>query len=99
MAVDRIAAGVDREDLAPKSGQVEVADQDVAIGSGPLGRPHHSHRGRGQKWGESGHWIRAWTPRFSRPRAMISRWISEVPSQIRSTRSSRRNRSATLSRR
>ena len=28
-------------------------------------------------------------PRFSRPRAMISRWISLVPSQIRSTRSSR----------
>ena len=36
------------------------------------------------------------TPRFSRPRATISRWISEVPSQMRSTRSSRRNRSATL---
>ena len=34
------------------------------------------------------------TPRRSRPRAMMSRWISEVPSQIRSTRSSRRNRSA-----
>ncbi len=33
------------------------------------------------------------TPRFSSARAMISRWISEVPSQIRSTRSSRRNRS------
>ena len=30
------------------------------------------------------------TPRFSRARAMISRWISDVPSQIRSTRSSRR---------
>ena len=28
-------------------------------------------------------------PRFSSPRAMISRWISLVPSQIRSTRSSR----------
>ena len=36
------------------------------------------------------------TPRFSRPRATISRWISDVPSQIRSTRSSRRNRSATF---
>ena len=34
------------------------------------------------------------TPRRSSPRAMMSRWISEVPSQIRSTRSSRRNRSA-----
>ena len=36
------------------------------------------------------------TPRFSRPRATISRWISDVPSQMRSTRSSRRNRSATF---
>ena len=27
---------------------------------------------------------------------MISRWISDVPSQIRSTRSSRKNRSAGL---
>src|SRR5438093_564809 len=33
------------------------------------------------------------TPRRSSPRAMMSRWISEVPSQIRSTRSSRRKRS------
>ena len=38
------------------------------------------------------------TPRFSRARAMISRWISEVPSQILSTRSSRRNRSGANSR-
>ncbi len=34
------------------------------------------------------------TPRFSSARAMIRRWISDVPSQIRSTRSSRKNRSA-----
>jgi len=34
------------------------------------------------------------TPRRSSPRATISRWISLVPSQMRSTRSSRRNRSA-----
>ena len=39
------------------------------------------------------------TPRRSSERAMISRWISLVPSQILSTRSSRRKRSATLSRR
>ncbi len=38
------------------------------------------------------------TPRFSRARAMISRWISLVPSQIRSTRSSRKKRSAANSR-
>ena len=39
------------------------------------------------------------TPRRSSERATISRWISLVPSQMRSTRSSRQNRSATLSRR
>ena len=38
------------------------------------------------------------TPRRSRARAMTSRWISLVPSQIRSTRSSRRYRSAGNSR-
>ncbi len=38
------------------------------------------------------------TPRRSRARAMISRWISDVPSQIRSTRSSRKKRSAAFSR-
>ena len=38
------------------------------------------------------------TPRFSSARAMIIRWISEVPSQMRSTRSSRRNRSGANSR-
>ena len=36
------------------------------------------------------------TPRRSSARATISRWISLVPSQMRSTRSSRQNRSATL---
>ncbi len=34
------------------------------------------------------------TPRRSRPRATTRRWISEVPSQMRSTRSSRHSRSA-----
>ena len=34
------------------------------------------------------------TPRLSRPRATTRRWISEVPSQMRSTRSSRHSRSA-----
>ena len=38
------------------------------------------------------------TPRFSSARATMSRWISEVPSQIRSTRNSRRNRSGANSR-
>ena len=35
---------------------------------------------------------------LSSARAMMSRWISDVPSQIRSTRSSRKNRSAAYSR-
>src|ERR671919_519964 len=37
-------------------------------------------------------------PRLASWSAMITRWISDVPSQIRSTRSSRKNRSATFSR-
>jgi hypothetical protein len=41
---------------------------------------------------------RASGPRFAIWSAMIARWISLVPSQIRSTRSSRKNRSATFSR-
>src|SRR5206468_4144423 len=40
----------------------------------------------------------AGTPRLKSWSATITRWISEVPSQIRSTRSSRKNRSATFSR-
>ena len=37
-------------------------------------------------------------PRLSISFAMTSRWISEVPSQMRSTRSSRHSRSTGLSR-
>ena len=48
--------------------------------------------------GVRGHPTTRSTPRFSSARAMISRWISDVPSQIRSTRSSRKNRSAAVSR-
>ena len=36
------------------------------------------------------------TPRRSSARATIRRWISLVPSQMRSTRSSRQKRSATF---
>ena len=43
--------------------------------------------------------VRSSTPRFARPRAMMSRWISLVPSQMRSTRVSRQRRSTGLSRR
>ena len=54
--------------------------------------------GGGGRRGDVGHPTTRSTPRFSRARAMITRWISEVPSQIRSTRSSRRNRSGANSR-
>ncbi len=55
-------------------------------------RPEIDRRAIGGRDARSGH---PWpttrpTPRFSRARAMTIRWISLVPSQIRSTRSSRR---------
>ena len=54
--------------------------------------------GRVDLLGAGGHPTTRSTPRFSRARAMIRRWISDVPSQMRSTRSSRKNRSAAVSR-
>ena len=61
-------------------------------------RPQVDGPGRRGRGGELGHPTTRSTPRFSSARAMISRWISDVPSQIRSTRSSRKNRSAGNSR-
>ena len=65
-------------------------------------RPQVDRAGCGRHVGHVGHvaphpTTRS-TPRFSSARAMIRRWISDVPSQIRSTRSSRKNRSAGNSR-
>ena len=88
----------------------EVAQRRVAVGAGPVARAHDRDRARPQQRAEveraRGHGLLRGaqrstfaTPRRSSERATISRWISLVPSQMRSTRSSRRNRSATLSRR
>ena len=86
----------------------EVAHRGVAVGAGPVGRADDGDGARAKQRGEVGRASRGprraqrstfATPRRSSERAMISRWISLVPSQIRSTRSSRRKRSATLSRR
>ncbi len=62
------------------------------VGAGARGR-RRSPRARRPYWSSRS------TPRRSIPRAMIRRWISLVPSQIRSTRSSRSRRSATFERR
>ena len=79
-------------------GRQVVRDERRLVGGrdDPVGQPHGAEVERGvQRRGRHECRIRS-TPRRSRPRAMISRWISDVPSQIRSTRSSRRNRSATF---
>ena len=59
---------------------------------------YYDQFGDGGRPGLDAHPTTRSTPRRSRARAMIRRWISEVPSQIRSTRSSRKKRSAALSR-
>ena len=51
-----------------------------------------------QRLSRSGQPTSAWAPRFASWSATMLRWISLVPSQIRSTRTSRQNRSATFSR-
>jgi hypothetical protein len=63
---------------------------------GPLRRADDRDRPRVQQPSEVRQCSVRSTPRRSSARATISRWISLVPSQIRSTRSSRRKRSATF---
>ena len=58
----------------------------------------HPGRLRSYRGEDTGGQARAATPLVVSCRAMIIRWISLVPSQMRSTRSSRKNRSATFSR-
>ena len=55
-----------------------------------IGGARHRGRARPARASPSAQPTTAPTPRFSSARATISRWISDVPSQIRSTRSSRR---------
>ena len=99
---------VDAPDGTGEPERGEVAQHRVPVGAGPVGRPDDGDRARAQQRGEIGRddapvarraqRSTCSTPRRSSERAIISRWISLVPSQILSTRSSRRKRSATLSR-
>ena len=102
--MDPVAVRVDAPDLALEARGGEVAEDVVAVGAVALAGADDRDRARAQRAatgrclavdlsGGSGP-----TPRRSSARATISRWISLVPSQIRSTRSSRRKRSATLER-
>ena len=54
--------------------------------------------GRGRRGSSASGHARAAGPRLAICAAMIDRWTSLVPSQMRSTRSSRKKRSATFSR-
>ncbi len=71
----------------------------VGRGDDPVAQLHGAERQRAEEVGQRHQCSTRSTPRRSSPRATISRWISDVPSQMRSTRSSRRNRSATFVRR
>ena len=110
-AAHLLVARVHAPHLAGVPEGLEVEQRLVRVGVGARRGTHDGDRARGRAGGRDP-WAGSWrsgagpgggvywsidsTPRRSRPRAMIRRWISLVPSQIRSTRSSRRNRSATL---
>ena len=103
---DPLALRVDAPELAVVAEPLEVAQEGVAVGALAVGGADDRDRSRCEQAGETAPRslltaqcsIRS-TPRRSRPRTVTSRWISLVPSQIRSTRSSRRKRSATFERR
>ena len=107
-AVHLAARGMHAVDGAGEAERRQVAERRVAVGAGAVGRADHGDRPRAQQRPQvegrrhrrlSGQRRTFATPRRSSERATMSRWISLVPSQMRSTRSSRRKRSATLSRR
>ena len=95
----RRARRVHAPDRAGEPERLEVAQRRVAVGARPVRRADDGHRARPQQRRERAQRSTFATPRRSSERAMMSRWISLVPSQMRSTRSSRSSRSATLSRR
>ena len=86
---------------SPSNPAAPEVDQGLgAVRLPALGRAHDGDRSRVEEPREvHRQWSVRSTPRRSSARATIRRWISLVPSQIRSTRSSRRKRSATLVRR
>jgi hypothetical protein len=102
-AAHLVAARVDAPYITGIADRLQVLECLRAVGSRPVGRADDRDRARRQQPPEvdpglgpdGGQWIVASTPRRSSAREMIRRWTSLVPSQIRSTRSSRRNRSAT----
>ena len=79
-----------------EAGAPEVAQRLVGVGAGPAGGAHDGDRARREQWRQIPQCSTRSTPRRSSARATIRRWISLVPSQMRSTRSSRHRRSATF---
>ena len=74
----------------------EVAQRLVGVGAGSAGGADDGDRARREQWRQVRQCSTRSTPRRSSARATIRRWISLVPSQMRSTRSSRHRRSATF---
>ena len=93
-ADDRV--GLHAPDRPGEAGAAQVEERLARVRVVALARPDDGDASRPQQPAELHQCSVRSTPRRSSARAMISRWISLVPSQMRSTRSSRKNRSATL---
>ncbi len=90
------AVRIDAPDRSGKARRAQVQERLARVRVVALACAYHRDAARPQQPGEVHQCSVRSTPRRSRARAMISRWISLVPSQMRSTRSSRKKRSATL---
>ena len=95
-AVGLGAAGVDPDEAALEAGEHQVAGGLPAVGRGAVGGADDDDAARGEESGEIHRCECApdqvsivVTPRFSSARATMIFWISDEPSQMRSTRSSR----------
>ena len=92
---DAGSGGMDRPDITVKTGLAALGDD---IFRPPAPKHHDRSRPEHPRQVAYGFWlaaIHAYPPNGrNRSRLMICRWISEVPSQIRSTRASRQNRAS-----
>ena len=94
--VDAPARRVHAPHAPAEAGAPEVAQRLVGVGAGSAGGADDGDRARREQWRQIPQCSTRSTPRRSSARATIRRWISLVPSQMRSTRSSRHRRSATF---
>ena len=90
------ATGVHPDEAAVETCEHQIAHRLPAVGRRALGGADHDDAARGEQATEVHQVSMVVTPRFSSARATMIRWISDEPSQMRSTRSSRQYRSAAV---